>query len=178
MTAARQTEATAPPHGTRPTNRRALTLAAAARLFHESGYQNVAMSDIADAVNVRPSALHRHFSNKDELFTAAAHAAPEPDLGAETPLPTGCGLTFHSRRERILTEAARLFAANGSASTWSASTAHSSPSSSSTEISCSKPNSTAFAKPSTTSSPNGSNCCEPSDRDWTRTRPVSRSRPP
>lgn len=77
MTATEQAQP-APPRGTRPTNRRALIIAAAARLFHDLGYPNVGMGDIADAVNVRPSALYRHFSGKDELFAAAAHAALEP----------------------------------------------------------------------------------------------------
>ena len=42
--------------------------------------------------------------------------APIPNLGAEAARPTGRGLVLHSRREQILTEAARLFADNGSAS--------------------------------------------------------------
>lgn len=52
----------------RPANRRALIIAAATELFAERGYEHVAMSDIADAVEVRPSALYRHFSGKTELL--------------------------------------------------------------------------------------------------------------
>lgn len=63
--------ATAPPKGTRPRNRRALILAAATELFHARGYDQVSMNDVASAVNVRPSALYRHFSGKPQMFTAA-----------------------------------------------------------------------------------------------------------
>lgn len=69
---------TPPARGTRPRNRRALIIAAATELFHDVGYTKVGMGDIAGAVNVQPSALYRHFSGKDELFVAAAHAALEP----------------------------------------------------------------------------------------------------
>lgn len=62
---------TVPPRGTRPRNRRALILSAATDLFHAHGYDQVSMSDVAAAVNVRPSALYRHFAGKPQLFTAA-----------------------------------------------------------------------------------------------------------
>lgn len=58
----------APPRGTRPRNRRALIVAAAADLFVRKGYPHVAMSDIAAAVAIGPSALYRHFSGKQELL--------------------------------------------------------------------------------------------------------------
>lgn len=70
--------ATAPPRGTRPRNRRSLIIAAASDLFHRKGYEQVAMSDVASAVNVRPSALYRHFSGKPELFTATVVAEMAP----------------------------------------------------------------------------------------------------
>ncbi|MCT2582075.1 TetR/AcrR family transcriptional regulator [Actinophytocola gossypii] len=59
-----------PPRGTRPRNRRALIIAAATDLFHQNGYEQVSMSDVADAVNVRPSALYRHFAGKPQLLVA------------------------------------------------------------------------------------------------------------
>ncbi|WP_281177335.1 TetR/AcrR family transcriptional regulator [Luteipulveratus mongoliensis] len=43
-------------------------LAAAAELFAERGYPQVAMSDIAEAVAIGPSALYRHFRGKQELL--------------------------------------------------------------------------------------------------------------
>jgi AcrR family transcriptional regulator len=58
------------PARTRPRNRRALILAAAAALFAERGYEKITMSDIADAVAVRPSALYTHFSGKQDLLYA------------------------------------------------------------------------------------------------------------
>jgi AcrR family transcriptional regulator len=72
----------APARGTRPSNRRALTLAAAARLFYRDGYANVGMSDIAREVNVGASALYRHFSSKSELLVAAIRSelAPYADV--------------------------------------------------------------------------------------------------
>lgn len=63
--------APAPPRGTRPRNRRALIVGAATELFLRNGYERVSMSDVANAVNVRPSALYRHFSGKARLLTAA-----------------------------------------------------------------------------------------------------------
>jgi len=57
-----------PERRTRPANRRQQIAAAAAELFGSRGYQNVGMSDIADAVQVRPSALYRHFPSKESLL--------------------------------------------------------------------------------------------------------------
>ena len=53
---------------TRPANRRDLIVDAATILYAERGYENVAMSTVADAVGVRPSALYRHFANKEALL--------------------------------------------------------------------------------------------------------------
>jgi AcrR family transcriptional regulator len=58
----------APLRGTRPRNRRALILAAAAELLYERGYSRVGMADIAEAVAISPSALYRHFSGKQRLL--------------------------------------------------------------------------------------------------------------
>ncbi len=60
-----------PARGTRPRNRRALILDAAADLFVRVGYPHVAMGDIADAVAISPSALYRHFRGKEELLHEA-----------------------------------------------------------------------------------------------------------
>lgn len=60
----------APARGTRPANRRELVLAAASELFYRRGYPNVSMKDIADAVAMGPSALYRHFRNKNDLLEA------------------------------------------------------------------------------------------------------------
>jgi AcrR family transcriptional regulator len=57
-----------PGRGTRPANRRELILAAATGLFAGRGYEYVAMSEIAAAVAVRPSALYRHFAGKEQLL--------------------------------------------------------------------------------------------------------------
>ncbi|WP_051791637.1 TetR/AcrR family transcriptional regulator [Amycolatopsis jejuensis] len=58
----------APARGTRPRNRRQQIMGAAAELFARDGYAHVSMSDLADAVAVRPSALYRHFRGKEELL--------------------------------------------------------------------------------------------------------------
>ncbi|QEC46469.1 TetR family transcriptional regulator [Baekduia soli] len=69
----------APPRrGTRPKNRRALIVDAAADLFYERGYAGVSMNDVAGAVNVRASSLYRHFSGKQELLRAVIAAELEP----------------------------------------------------------------------------------------------------
>lgn len=59
-----------PGAGTRPSNRKALIVRAAAELFFEQGYAKVSMSAIAAAVSIGPSALYRHFAGKQELLTA------------------------------------------------------------------------------------------------------------
>lgn len=59
------------PRGTRPRDRRAQIRAAATRLFYERGYEQVAMADIAESVNVGPSALYRHFAGKSEILFEA-----------------------------------------------------------------------------------------------------------
>ncbi|MGW3044311.1 TetR/AcrR family transcriptional regulator [Kitasatospora sp. NPDC001159] len=75
------TEESSPPaRGTRPRNRRELVIAAARELFCRHGYANVAMSDIAGAVNISPSALYRHFRGKQELLHAVTSEALESCL--------------------------------------------------------------------------------------------------
>jgi AcrR family transcriptional regulator len=64
-------KASAPPRGTRPRDRRAQIRAAATRLFYERGYEQVSVADIAESVNVGPSALYRHFSGKSEILFEA-----------------------------------------------------------------------------------------------------------
>ncbi|MET9327216.1 TetR/AcrR family transcriptional regulator [Tsukamurella sp. NPDC003166] len=58
----------------RPANRRELIIEAATAAFATRGYENVAMSAVADAVGVRPSALYRHFANKEAMLAAAFEA--------------------------------------------------------------------------------------------------------
>lgn len=99
----------APPRGTRPRNRRALIISAAAELFYRHGYDKVAMSDVADVMNVRPSALYRHFSGKPQLLTAVVLAEIEPFsqvLAADDPLdrvvPRLVGVALDHRRLGVL----------------------------------------------------------------------------
>ena len=70
----------APPRGTRPRNRREVTLAAASELFRQRGYANVSMGDIAAATNVGASAIYRHFSSKSELLIASVEFGLGPYL--------------------------------------------------------------------------------------------------
>ncbi|HEY1530969.1 MAG TPA: TetR/AcrR family transcriptional regulator [Galbitalea sp.] len=69
---------TTPPRGTRPSNRRDITVQAAVELFARNGYAQVGMSDIAAATNVGASALYRHFSSKTELLVAAVRSGLGP----------------------------------------------------------------------------------------------------
>jgi AcrR family transcriptional regulator len=71
-----------PPRGTRPANRRELLRQAAADLFSRRGYANVAMSDVAAAVNVGPSAVYRHYPGKAELLFDAIDVALDETLAA------------------------------------------------------------------------------------------------
>lgn len=59
-----------PARGTRPANRRVLIVEAATELFSRRGFTNVGMGDVAEAVAVGPSALYRHFRNKQALLHA------------------------------------------------------------------------------------------------------------
>jgi AcrR family transcriptional regulator len=74
----REPELQPPARGTRPTNRRAVTLNAATELFARRGYGHVGMNDIAKATNVGASALYRHFSSKADLLVAAIRAGIAP----------------------------------------------------------------------------------------------------
>lgn len=67
-----------PARGTRPRNRRQLIVAEVTELFYRHGYEQVAMSDVAVALNVSPSALYRHFPSKPELLVAAIMAEIGP----------------------------------------------------------------------------------------------------
>jgi AcrR family transcriptional regulator len=64
-----------PAPGTRPRNRRRLIIDAAADLFSERGYSDVAMSEVADAVAIGPSALYRHFAGKNDLLATVIEDA-------------------------------------------------------------------------------------------------------
>ncbi|WP_037079828.1 TetR/AcrR family transcriptional regulator [Pseudonocardia spinosispora] len=61
----------------RPRDRKAQIVAAAARLFWEQGYPQVAMADIASAVGIGASALYRHFRGKGDLLGAVLTDAVE-----------------------------------------------------------------------------------------------------
>ncbi|AEF42412.1 TetR/AcrR family transcriptional regulator [Hoyosella subflava] len=52
----------------RPRDRKKTILSTATRLFIARGYHQVSMADIADAVGVTPTALYRHYRNKEELL--------------------------------------------------------------------------------------------------------------
>jgi len=56
---------------TRPRNRRALIIAAAADQFHRGGYHRVGTGDIAAAVGITPGALYYYFRSKQDLLGEA-----------------------------------------------------------------------------------------------------------
>jgi AcrR family transcriptional regulator len=55
----------------RPSNRKATIVFAAAQLFHERGYARVSVDDIASVVGISAPAVYRHFQNKQELLLVA-----------------------------------------------------------------------------------------------------------
>lgn len=52
----------------RPPNRKVLIRAKAAELFREHGYHNVSVTDVADALEITPSALYHHYRGKQDLL--------------------------------------------------------------------------------------------------------------
>lgn len=62
----------------RPHNRRELILDAAAELFCRHGFRQVSMSDVAQAVDMRPSALYRHFPSKQRLLFECVRSEARP----------------------------------------------------------------------------------------------------
>jgi AcrR family transcriptional regulator len=76
----------------RPRDRKQQIVAAAAEKFRMSGYHNVGMIDIAEAVGITGPAVYRHFTGKQDLLLATlqhaieqfapVYAQPYDDLGA------------------------------------------------------------------------------------------------
>lgn len=94
------TTLTRPEPGRRPPNRRALIVDAATELFADRGYENVGMSDIAEAVAVGPSALYRHFRNKAGLLTASI-----AEVSAEVARVTRSAESVHAALQDLATYA-------------------------------------------------------------------------
>lgn len=63
---------------TRPADRRQRIIATATDLFATRGYDHVAMSDIAAAVGIVPSALYRHFPGRQDLMREVILSGLEP----------------------------------------------------------------------------------------------------
>lgn len=73
--------------GLRPHGRREAILAAATRLFHESGYQAVSMEDVGESVGISGAAVYKYFAKKADLLSAVIARASEPlQLGASRAL--------------------------------------------------------------------------------------------
>ncbi len=60
----------------RPT--KTLLIDAAEVLFAEKGYRSTSMEDISSVVGIRPSAIYKHFRNKQELYEAVLDRMAEP----------------------------------------------------------------------------------------------------
>jgi AcrR family transcriptional regulator len=84
----------------RPRNRREQIIAAAARQFRASGYHNVGITDIAEAVGITSAALYRHFDNKQDLLQATLQDAMDR-------LPQALGVDGSSLDD-LLAQAGRL----------------------------------------------------------------------
>ena len=87
-----------PAKGTRPRNRQAITVTAAAELFHRRGFPSVSMADIAAATNVGASAIYRHFPGKSDLLVAAIHTGLVPYIESLRPLAPDEGIDAVFRR--------------------------------------------------------------------------------
>jgi AcrR family transcriptional regulator len=61
----------------RPPNRKALIRSTAGELFLTRGYHNVSVTDVAEALEIAPSALYHHYRNKQELLLHAVLDALE-----------------------------------------------------------------------------------------------------
>lgn len=70
------------PKSTRPRNRKQQIIAAASDQFRVSGYHNVGMADIAEAVGISGPALYRHFSGKNAILHAALVATIDEGAAA------------------------------------------------------------------------------------------------
>ncbi len=53
-------------------------LDAAAKLFSRRGFSGTSMQDIADALGIRKPSLYKHFTSKDELYSAVLQQALKP----------------------------------------------------------------------------------------------------
>lgn len=76
------TSTSPPPRAVRPVTKRDSILTASAELIRAKGYEHVSLRDIGDAVDVRPSALYRHFSNKQQLLSEVIRAGLAPATAA------------------------------------------------------------------------------------------------
>ena len=76
------------PRGTRPRDRRDQIRSAAVALFYERGYEQVSVADVAESVNVGPSALYRHFTGKADLLYEAIDQTINAFAGMVADLPS------------------------------------------------------------------------------------------
>jgi AcrR family transcriptional regulator len=83
----------------RPRNRRSQIVAAAGPLFHQMGYHQVGMAQIAAAVGITAGALYRHFPGKQQVLTAviAEYFTRLQEVG-EAQLRSGADLDTTVRR--------------------------------------------------------------------------------
>lgn len=91
------------PRGTRPRNRRDQIRTAAAALFYERGYEQVSVADVAESVNVGPSALYRHFHGKADLLFEAIDETINAfaDMVAELPSRDLDGIALTAARTAL-----------------------------------------------------------------------------
>jgi AcrR family transcriptional regulator len=94
----------------RPRDRRQRIIAAAAEQFPASGYHNVGITDIAEAVGITSGALYRHFAGKQDLLEAAVQDAIDhlDDVwarkyaGLDELLEATCALALRHRTAGVL----------------------------------------------------------------------------
>ncbi|MBK8731145.1 MAG: TetR/AcrR family transcriptional regulator [Tetrasphaera sp.] len=102
---------TPPARGTRPRNRRAITIAAAVDLFARQGYPNVSMGDVAASTNVGASAIYRHFRGKADLLIAAIQTELQPYTAAVETAKQRCAAAPDASPQACLDDALRALSA-------------------------------------------------------------------
>jgi TetR/AcrR family transcriptional repressor for divergent bdcA len=73
----------------RPAFDREQGIAVAQALFHQHGFDAVSLSDLTEAMNIKPPSLYAAYGSKAELFERAMHR-----YASETALPVGKLLTL------------------------------------------------------------------------------------
>ncbi|MEU4475124.1 TetR/AcrR family transcriptional regulator [Micromonospora sp. NPDC023888] len=84
-------------------------LAAATRLFWERGYQATSISELTEAMGIRPASLYAAFGDKQSLFKEVVATYGSSPVGAFVGAALGEEPTAYAAFTRILREAAEIY---------------------------------------------------------------------